>query len=240
MTEVSVPTDDEAYEDANDFDPFVDLQREKEEVNKCVLTIEPLLFLIMTVDCLVDPSIQNIYLDKVCQSLQYNQTVCDDMNKFDQAKIKIEEAAAIYILYAHVIRKLPGVFLAFFIGNWSDRNGKKLVIVLSFLGLMITNVFLLVNAHFRHWSVNFLLLSEIPHGMFGGWHILVGGCMSYLGDVVEVKHRSKRIGIAEIAFNGGCPIGYMISTLLFPVSSLIQCFLFASYRFIKHMPRYFY
>ncbi|KAG1664572.1 Proton-coupled folate transporter [Nymphon striatum] len=180
------------------------------------ITVEPLVFILMLSECMLDPSIQNLYLDKACVVLGYNITVCENMDKFPLANIEIEEVASRYILYANLVRKVPGVILAFFVGNWSDTNGRKLVILIPFFGSYLTNILYMLSTYHREWTVSTLLLAEIPHGIFGGWYIMFAGCMSYIADVSKKKNRSRRIGIMELAFNAGCPAGFAVTSLFYP------------------------
>ncbi len=47
-----------------------------------------------------------------------------------------------------LLYNLPSVFFCLFVGNWSDHNGRKLVLVLPFVGQILAYVAYMLNYHF--------------------------------------------------------------------------------------------
>ena len=85
--------------------------------------------------------------------------------------------------------QIPVVIIALFIGPWSDRAGRKLLILFPFAGYFLLCVVLLLNTYFfDELYVEFLWMENIS-AFFGSWVIFFIGCYGYLADTTSSESR---------------------------------------------------
>jgi DHA1 family tetracycline resistance protein-like MFS transporter len=96
------------------------------------------------------------------------------------------------------------------LGDWSDRYGRRPVLVFSLLGTVASFV-MLALAH----SVAMLFLARIVDGLSGG---NISTARAYVADITEPKDRARAYGLIGAAFGLGFIIGPALSGALASVS----------------------
>src|SRR4029434_1578045 len=96
------------------------------------------------------------------------------------------------------------------LGDWSDRYGRRPVLVFSLAGTVVSFVMLAV-AH----SVTMLFLARIVDGLSGG---NISTARAYVADVTEPKDRARAYGLIGAAFGLGFIFGPALSGILARVS----------------------
>src|SRR6202795_4268259 len=96
------------------------------------------------------------------------------------------------------------------LGDWSDRYGRRPVLVFSLAGTVVSFV-MLALAH----SVAMLFLARIVDGLSGG---NIATARAYVADVTEPKDRARAYGMIGAAFGLGFIIGPALSGVLARVS----------------------
>ena len=96
------------------------------------------------------------------------------------------------------------------LGDWSDRYGRRPVLVFSLLGTVVSFV-MLALAH----SVLMLFLARIVDGLSGG---NISTARAYVADITEPKDRARAYGLIGAAFGLGFIIGPALSGALVHVS----------------------
>ncbi len=89
---------------------------------------------------------------------------------------------------------------ASFWGRWSDRYGRKPILVIGMMGFCLAE-FLFAFAH----SLWMLFLSRIVAGLFGT--AVMPAAMAYVGDVTTHEERAKGMGLISAAMGLGIVIG---------------------------------
>lgn len=92
------------------------------------------------------------------------------------------------------------------LGNWSDRIGRKPLLILSQIGTFI-GFLILANA----WTLWVIFLSRVIDGITAGNLSLA---QAYIADVTEPQNRAKSFGVIGIAFGIGFLVGPGISGFL--------------------------
>ena len=96
------------------------------------------------------------------------------------------------------------------LGAWSDRYGRRPILIFSLLGTVVSFVMLAV-AH----SLTMLFLARIVDGLSGG---NISTARAYVADVTEPKDRARAYGLIGAAFGLGFIFGPALSGVLAKVS----------------------
>lgn len=94
-----------------------------------------------------------------------------------------------------LVESIVPTIVTLFLGPWSDRNGRKPVIILAFAGYIIIyffNSFLYFLSTFIPVNPWFYLIGYIPANIFGGMCALILSLMCYITDVTKESMRAAR------------------------------------------------
>lgn len=188
-----------------------------------LITVEPILA------CFVMPSVlsalatQNLYLDKACRvNLGFEQHICDALTKRDTANYTFEEEAVQTLVasvagWKTVLQSFLPCGTLIFVGAYSDRIGqRKFCILLPIIGEFLTSIGLIVNTYFFYQlPVEVAAVTEaIFPALTGGWPTMFMGVFSYIADVTTEEQRTVRIGITNLFYFLGMPLGAALSGIL--------------------------
>ena len=96
------------------------------------------------------------------------------------------------------------------LGDWSDRYGRRPVLIFSLLGTVVSFVMLAVAQ-----SMTMLFVARIIDGLSGG---NISTARAYVADVTESKDRARAYGLIGAAFALGFILGPALSGLLANIS----------------------
>jgi DHA1 family tetracycline resistance protein-like MFS transporter len=96
------------------------------------------------------------------------------------------------------------------LGDWSDRYGRRPVLILSLLGTVVSFAMLALAQ-----SVTMLFLARIVDGLSGG---NIATARAYVADVTEPQDRARAYGLIGAAFGLGFILGPALSGMLAPIS----------------------
>ena len=68
------------------------------------------------------------------RDLGFSVTVCKDINNHDAENSAVEARTSEINMYMSILSSIPCMVVALFIGPWSDRNGRKPVMVIPMIG----------------------------------------------------------------------------------------------------------
>lgn len=107
------------------------------------------------------------------------------------------------------------IILAFFIGNWSDRRGRKSLLLLGLFGKLIYSFMIVINTVMPSWNVNMIIYTaSIPSTLFGADVAIFAACFAYISDISSVEERTFRITILDAAYLSTMPMGNFLSMIL--------------------------
>ena len=99
-----------------------------------LLSLEPIIFLQTFTWGLGSVIQQNLIIAKVCKDLGYSLEICDDINNHDAEDDAVQTRASQINMYMSILGSLPCMLVALFIGPWSDKNGRKPVMIIPMIG----------------------------------------------------------------------------------------------------------
>jgi PCFT/HCP family folate transporter-like MFS transporter 1/3 len=70
-------------------------------------------------------------------------------------------------IYTGILSSLPGIFLCLLIGPWSDRHGRRALMVMPVFGCLLSQVVLVVNTYFEAARAEWILFTSV-YSIFGG------------------------------------------------------------------------
>ena len=105
---------------------------------------------------------------------------------------------------------IPSLFMALFLGSWSDKVGRRVVIMLPVIGGLLDSACIIVTILTRA-PLYLLCVGSFANGVCGFFTTMILAVFAYIADVTDSKDRSLRLGILEaVAFTSGM-ISHMTS-----------------------------
>lgn len=205
--------------------PWKELKwREKYEVIKANITVEPMIACYIMPCVLASLATQNLSIEKACRvNLAYPDEICDALSRRDTANYTKEEAevqqlVASMTVWKTILQSALPAFLILFIGSWSDRWGvRKPCMLLPIVGEFFTVIGLMLCTYFFKelpMEINAFIEGLFP-ALTGGWFTMFMGVFSYIADVTTLETRTLRIGVVNVFCSLGIPVGLALSGILF-------------------------
>lgn len=167
--------------------------------------------------------VPNEILRLLCIQKYENQSKCDSigldsLNTNDTKDTNNDdlqsEAARIFVISALFSKVIPAI-ATFFIMAWSDKYGRKTILVLSFFGSSLSIFLMFLNAQGGRFSSPWnYAYAHIPNALVGASATKSTIIFSYISDVSSPSEKSSRLLFAEIVisigtFLGTIAVGYL-------------------------------
>ncbi|XP_037938509.1 tetracycline resistance protein, class A-like [Teleopsis dalmanni] len=186
------------------------------------ITVEPMLACYIMPSVLSSLATQNLNLEKACRvNMNYGDTVCDALTRRETANYTLEEETvqqmvARMVAWKTIIQSLFPCLLILFWGSWSDRHHRrKPCILIPIVGEFIGIVGLMLCVYYERTPMQVVALAEsIAPSLSGGWFTMLMGVFSYIADITTEEQRTLRVGILNVCFSVGVPIGMAFSGVL--------------------------
>ncbi|ALC49420.1 CG15890 [Drosophila busckii] len=196
--------------------------REKLRLVANNITVEPILAAYIMPSVLSNLATQNLNLEKACRvNMAYGDEICDALTRRQTANYTLEEETVQQMVarmaaWKTVIQSLFPCLLILFWGSWSDRHRRrKPCILIPVVGEFLGVVGLMLCVYFENAPMEAAALTEaIFPSLSGGWFTMLMGVFSYIADITTEEERTLRIGILNVCFSVGVPIGMAFSGVL--------------------------
>ena len=198
------------------------IQKLKEWISKQwkTVTIEPMIFLfILGMSILNGAQIPtNILIVKICNyELNYTAEICnnlgEDSNKDIQDDIQIRVNN--FIVKAQWISSVPRIIFSLYGGPFSDKLGRKPILLIPILGYIFTALSGIINyAFIETLPLEFFYLETIS-SFFGGLDLYYLGVYSYGTSVTTTENRAYRISRLDGVETIAMVTGTLLSSLIY-------------------------
>ena len=146
--------------------------------------------------------------------------ICDNLfnGSFDEEQMEVQAVTAKVEIVTQILKTIPMVIFALFLGPWSDKAGRKMLILLPFLGYFLYCITFIINVYFYDELVVEFLWFESIASYFGGFALLFLGGYGYIADTTSQNSRTIRIAVLDGMFSvaetiGGFVNGYIFASL---------------------------
>jgi MFS family permease len=155
--------------------------------------------------------------------LELNLTILTNSNSylktknfnFEKREDKIQREASKWIMYTNMAISVPSFITTLMFGAWSDSVNRKYPIMLSLIGLSISNlVYLLLSYDIEKYPLKLILLPNVLFGLFGSSNTLFSAIFSYVSYSSNENNRTVRLAFLESCIMIGGSIGLGISGLI--------------------------
>lgn len=185
------------------------------------MTVEPVLFLYMFCFFMSFPLIQQLAFKKICLE-KYDTETCKNLTKADEDFVQGHTSQ--WILHQSIALAVPSIFASLIYGSWSDKAGRKLILVLPSIGGALLYVSHILNSVFMSLDVNLILIGVFISGLFGGFATTLLGVFSYISDITDKVQRTSRIAVLESMTFLGATAGNLLGGVLVDHGSFMAAF----------------
>lgn len=197
--------------------------------------LEPALLLVFFGWDLSSSIVQNQLLQQACLHQGYSSKDCFHLGE-NNATVEIEKriqpiVAGITMTSKLLLSVIPA-FLSLFFGPWSDKFGRKKVLVSTFLGYTIAlasfSIISIIALYYTTMSPWIYLIPYIPLLLSGGWPSMIVAVSCYISDISSESNRSARFGIIEMIIFLGLLCGDASSSFILKSTSPTAVFIIST------------
>ncbi|XP_065093769.1 probable peptidoglycan muropeptide transporter SLC46 [Ochlerotatus camptorhynchus] len=130
---------------------------------------------------------------------------------------QVQPYTATILMSKSLIESIIPALCSMFIGPWSDKYGRKPVLLSTFIGsffsysLVALICFLSSRYEIDPW---YYILAFIPAALSGGNCALITGVFCYITDVTSEQNRAVKMTVLEAAIFGGLLLGVLSSSYI--------------------------
>ena len=129
------------------------------------ITIEPVFFMLSLCFGSFIIVSKELYVTKVCNvNFNFSREICDHIEKHKDVQVQVQEHVASLQAYNKIIQAIPGCIYALLAGPWSDKNGRKPLMLCAIWGFVLSNGVFLINTYFFYELKAEWLLFECLQG----------------------------------------------------------------------------
>ncbi|XP_005402812.1 PREDICTED: proton-coupled folate transporter [Chinchilla lanigera] len=174
--------------------------------------VEPLVFLANFALVLQGPLTTQYLWHRFSTDLGYNGTRdrgdCGN-HTANPIQQEVETLTSHWTLYMNVAGFLVDLFSSTLLGAWSDRVGRRPVLVLTSLGLLLQTVVSVFVVQLQ-LHVGYFVLGRILCGLLGDFNGLLAASFASVADVSSTRNRTIRIALLEACIG----VAGMLASLL--------------------------
>ncbi|KAL9955023.1 hypothetical protein ACROYT_G042623 [Oculina patagonica] len=136
----------------------------------------------------------------------------------------VHQKTSKWILHQSVASTVPSIVVSMMLGSWSDKVGRKTVLILPSVGSVLLYINYMLNVAYFSLDVNFILIGVCISGFFGGFTTTLLGVFSYISDITDKSQRTLRVAVLESMIFLGGAVGNLIGGVLVQHGGFIAAF----------------
>ncbi|XP_036148913.1 proton-coupled folate transporter [Monomorium pharaonis] len=183
------------------------------------VSVEPTMWLFLMAFMFTSVVEQDFFRYKACRvDHGYSEETCIHLNDNDNKdiKTKVQMTVSEFHQWNDIAGHVIPIILAMFYGNWSDRRGRKLPLVLGLIGKLVYSFMIVINSLMDTWNLNMVVYTAtLPMSILGGEVAIFGSCFAYISDVSSVQQRTMRITILDVVYLSTIPSGVALGSYVF-------------------------
>ena len=183
-----------------------------------------ILLFFRTSEAMLEPSVIMYIYHGICSAMYPHDQSCVDLGLYPERQDEVQMKSARYITWYRFLWNLPALGLTLFCGSWSDRVGRKLVLVLPCFGTIITVLIYLVSTIKSGYYLPVVLCGAVIRGTFGGSALMLMTIQSAVSDITSRENRTWRFGMLLAMNCFGNVLGYIIMGIVLEVSNFAYLF----------------
>ncbi|GJQ82695.1 hypothetical protein Trydic_g19707 [Trypoxylus dichotomus] len=174
---------------------------------------------------LIAPINTNFVIYRTCYAvLNFNKSECERLGTSDadqDIEKQVQPYANIIMMTQSILTQIVPCILCLFIGPWSDKNGRKPIMLFTIIGFIIRGIVTVIVALIDSLSPWYLLIGNIPAAFFGGLAPLMMAVLCYITDVTTEANRGLRMGIVDAMMALGMLLGTISSSFVFAAGGYV-------------------
>ena len=192
--------------------------------SKYAMLLEPIMFvyalyvgsIFPLMDQFVRAQISSKYNSSGGHNSSHILSVCS-RNSSRHRNDEVDAESSRWMLYTNAAALLPGVVSLWMLGPYSDKQGRKVAIIVPQLGSLLRCISVLAVIYFE-LPLYVILIGAFIEGASGGLFMVVSAGFSYVADITNHENRSFRITVLDSCISLGITVsqiaaGYLIATV---------------------------
>lgn len=179
------------------------------------ITVEPPMFFYMMAFMLTNVIEQTFYVFQACTiNHGYSEEICNNISHYEEINKEIQITVTTFHQWNGIATHIVPLLLAFFLGSYSDKRGRKVILLAGLLGKLYFSIMITVNTMMA-WPLEYVIYTAaFPSALTGADLAIFAACFAYIADVSSVKNRTLRVGILDVVYLSTLPSGLALGNLL--------------------------
>ncbi|KAG7212624.1 hypothetical protein KM043_012912 [Ampulex compressa] len=181
------------------------------------ISVEPTMWLYMMAFMMTSVIEQSFFVHKACRvDHGYPEDVCSHLYNNATIQAEVQVTVSKFLQWNGIAGHVVPIILALFFGNWSDRRGRKMLLILGLAGKLVYSSMIVVISMLDSWDLNTVIYAaSLPMAMLGGDVAIFGSCFTYISDITTIQQRTLRITILDVVYLSTMPSGVALGSYLF-------------------------
>ncbi|XP_068633373.1 lysosomal proton-coupled steroid conjugate and bile acid symporter SLC46A3 isoform X2 [Battus philenor] len=180
------------------------------------VTVEPVMFFYMLAFMITNVIEQTFYVFRACTvNHGYSEDICYNISKYEEINSEVQVTVSTFHQWNGIASHIVPLLLAFFIGSYSDKRGRKAILLAGLLGKLYFSIVITLNT-IKAWPLEYVIYTAaFPSALTGADLSIFAGSFAYISDVSSLRNRTFRVGVLDIVYLSTMPTGVAIGNLLY-------------------------
>uniref|UniRef100_A0AAV2IYK5 Proton-coupled folate transporter n=1 Tax=Knipowitschia caucasica TaxID=637954 RepID=A0AAV2IYK5_KNICA len=155
--------------------------------------------MIQATQALQGPLFTQYLWDRISEDVGFNSTKSQECNSsvpIDPTQKEVQTLVAHWNLYISLGGLSLGLLVVPFLGSWSDKAGRRPLLIFPSLGLALETMVYLIVMYMR-LPVGYFLLGRMLSGLSGDFNCILASSFAYIADTSDKRSRTFRVAILE-------------------------------------------